>query len=141
MTRDEMRARIERQHEIWKRGDLDAIPGVDTVAFVAQMPKGWGSAEARNGHDGIRRALERGRQGFPDWHEHIEAMAIEGDTAAVGDHSTGTHPATFGARPASGHRLRVDELSIFRIAGGRAADQWCLNDDLAFDKLLRGESL
>lgn len=40
MTWDEMRARIERQHEIWKRGDLNAIPGVDTVAFVAQMPKG-----------------------------------------------------------------------------------------------------
>ena len=30
--------------------------------------------------------------------------------------------------------MRVDEISIFRIEDGRIAEQWCLNDDLAFFK-------
>ena len=141
MTRDETRALIERLHEIWNSGDLDAIHEVYAADFVAHMPKGWGAAEARNSHDGIRRAIERLRLGFPDWHEHIEDIVIEGDKAAVRYYSTGTHLGPFGTRPASGHRLRVDELSIFRIADGRVAEQWCLNDDLAFDKQLRGETL
>ncbi len=38
---------------------------------------------------------------------------------------------------AAGARIRVDEISIFRIEAGRIAEQWCLNDDLAFDKQLR----
>ncbi len=141
MTRDETRALIERLHEVWNNGDLEAIPEVYAADFVAHMPKGWGPSEGRNGHDGIRRAIEHLRRGFPDWHEHIEDLVIEGDKAAVRYHSTGTHLGTFGTRPASGHRLRIDELSIFRIAGGRVAEQWCLNDDLAFDKQLRGETL
>ena len=141
MTRDETRALIERLHDIWNNGDLEAIPAVYAADFVAHMPKGWGPAEARDGHDGIRRAIERLRRGFPDWHEHVEDIVIEGDKVAVRYYSTGTHLGPFGTRPASGHRLRVDELSIFRIAGGRVAEQWCLNDDLAFDNQLRGERL
>ena len=34
----------------------------------------------------------------------------------------------------TGRAINVDEISIFRIENGRVAEQWCLNDDLAFDK-------
>ena len=55
--------------------------------------------------------MSRIRASFPDWREEVD-------------------------RPPSGARVRVDELSIFRIADGRIAEQWCLNDDLAFFKQL-----
>ena len=42
MTWDEMRARIERQHEIWKRGDLDWVR-----AMVAQSKENAAKARAR----------------------------------------------------------------------------------------------
>ena len=45
----------------------------------------------------------------------------------------------FGGRPTSGHKIDIDEPSIFRIQDGRVAGQWCLNDDLAFGRQLRGE--
>lgn len=141
MTRDETRALIERLHEIWSSGDVDAIPEVYAADFAAHMPKGWGPSESRDGHDGIRRAIERLRKAFPDWREHIEDIVIEGDKAAVRYYSTGTQLGPFGKLAATGRQLRVDELSIFRIAGGRVAEQWCLNDDLVFDKQLRGEKL
>ncbi|SRR5216683_6284810 len=141
MTRDETRALIERLHEIWSTGDVGAIPEVYAADFVAHMPKGWGPSESRDGHDGVRRSIERLRKGFPDWREHIEDIVIEGDKVAVRYYSTGTQLGGFGKRTATGRRLRVDELSIFRVAGGHVAEQWCLNDDLAFDKQLRGEKL
>lgn len=141
MSRDEARALIERLHEIWSAGDVAAIADVYAPGFVAHMPKGWGKGESRDGHDGIRRAIERLRAGFPDWREHIDDLVIEGDKVAVRYHSTGTHLGTFGGRAATGRHLTVDELSIFRIENGRVVEQWCLNDDLAFDKQLDGESL
>jgi len=141
MTREESRKLIERLHEIWSIGDLDAIPEVYTADFVAHMPKGWGKEESRDGHDGIRRAIERLRAGFPDWREHVEDIVIDDDKVAVRYYSTGTHLGTFGTRAPTGRHLKVDELSIFRIENGRVAEQWCLNDDLAFGKQMRGESL
>lgn len=141
MTRTETRALIERLHEIWNTGDLAAIPDVFASDFVAHMPKGWGKTDSRDGHDGIGRAIARLRSGFPDWHEHVEDVVIDGDKVAVRYFSTGTHLGNFEGRPPTGRRLRVDELSIFRIANGRVAEQWCINDDLAYGKQLRGESL
>jgi predicted ester cyclase len=58
---------------------------------------------------------------------------------AVRYRSTGTNSGVFGGRPPTGRRIAVDELSIFRIADGRIAEQWCLVDDTAFGKQLRGE--
>jgi predicted ester cyclase len=141
MTRQETRTLIERLHEIWSVGDLASIPDVYGSDFVAHMPKGWGETQSRDGHDGIRRAIVRLRAAFPDWCEHIEDILIDGDKAAVRYFSTGTHFGVFGGREPTGRRVSVDELSIFRVANGRVVEQWCLNDDLAFGKQIRGENL
>ena len=140
MTRQEKQALIERLHDIWSTSDTPSIHEVYAENFVAHMPKGWGVAPSRDGHDGIRRAIERLRMGFPDWREHIDDMVIDEDRVAVRYHSTGTHLGAFAGMHASGRRVEVDELSIFRIKDGRVVEQWCLNDDLGFGKQLRGES-
>jgi|tagenome__1003787_1003787.scaffolds.fasta_scaffold20239368_2 predicted ester cyclase len=141
MTRDETRALIVRLHEIWSDGNVAAVPDIYAPDFVAHMPKGWGEEESRDGHDGIRRAIERLRAGFPDWCEHVQDILIDGDKAAVRYYSTGTNLGSFSGRAPTGRRIEVDELSIFRVANGRVAEQWCLNDDLAFGKQMRGENL
>lgn len=141
MTRQEKQALIERLHDIWSTGDIGSIHEVYAEDFVAHMPKGWGAAPPRDGHDGIRRAIERLRAGFPDWREHIDDVVIDADKVAVRYHSTGTHLGAFAGLAASGRRIAVDELSIFRIKDGRVVEQWCLNDDLAFAKQIRGEPL
>jgi predicted ester cyclase len=141
MTRDETRALIVRLHEIWSDGNVGAIPEIYAADFVAHMPKGWGESESRNGRDGIRRAIERLRTGFPDWRERVQDILIDGDKVAVHYYSTGTNGGSFGGRAATGRKIKVDELSIFRITDGRVAEQWCLNDDLAFGKQMHGESL
>jgi predicted ester cyclase len=139
MTRDEKRILIERLHEIWNTGHLELIPEVYAAEFVAHFPKGWGETASRDGHAGIHGAIERLRVGFPDWHEEIQDMVIDGDKVAVRYHSSGTHLGPFEGRQPTGRKISVDELSIFRIADGRVAEQWCLVDDLSFGKQFRGE--
>lgn len=81
---------IERLHDIWSTGDTRSIHEVYAESFVAHMPKGWRPAPSRDGHDGIRRAIERLRSGFPDWREHIDDIVVDEDRVAVRYHSTGT---------------------------------------------------
>jgi predicted ester cyclase len=139
MTRDDKKALVERLHEILNSGRLELIPEVYSSDFVAHFPKGWSETVSRDGHAGIRAAIERLRAGFPDWHEQIQDIIIDGDKVAVRYPSTGTNTGMLADRLATGRRISVDELSIFRIANGRVAEQWCLIDDLAFGKQLRGE--
>lgn len=128
---------MRRLHDIWSSGDVAAIPEVYSPGFVAHMPKGWGEPPGhRDGHDGVARAVSRIRASFPDWREEVEDVVFEGDRIVVRYVSTGTQRGAFLDRPPSGARVRVDEISIFRIADGRIAEQWCLNDDLAFFKQL-----
>ncbi len=68
-------------------------------------------------------------------------MVIDGDRVALRYHSAGTHLGTFGKRAPTGRAINVDEISIFRIENGLVAEQWCLNDDLAFDKQIDGKGL
>ncbi|MBS0530791.1 MAG: hypothetical protein JSS22_15585 [Proteobacteria bacterium] len=53
MTRQETQALIERLHPIWSTGDIRSADKVYAESFVAHMPKGWGPAPSRDGHDGI----------------------------------------------------------------------------------------
>jgi steroid delta-isomerase-like uncharacterized protein len=128
MTREEKQQVVERLHALWNSGDLAAIPGVYTPDFVAHMPKGWDVSEFR-GHAGVRQAVQRIRSAFPDWHETIVDMIIEGDRVVSRYISRGTHQGPFLGLEPTGKRVEVDEISIYRIAGGKIAEQWCLADD------------
>ena len=134
-----MQRLIEDVHGLWSGGDVAEVPRLYTPGFIAHMPKGWGAgAPRRDGHAGITAAILRLRAAFPDWKEDIEDLVIEGDRAAVRYVSTATHTgAPFLGVTAAGARIRVDEMSIFRAEAGRVAEQWCLNDDLAFAAQLR----
>lgn len=60
-------------------------------------------------------------------------MIFEGERIVVRDGSTGTQAGRSLHRPPSGARVRVDEISIVRIAA-----QWCLDDAPAYFKQLGG---
>src|SRR5260370_27669289 len=91
MTRQEKQALIQRLHDIWSTGDTRSIHEVYAENFVAHMPKGWGAVPSRDGHDGIRRAIERLRVGLPDWREDAFGDVILHKQEDV-DISTHHHP-------------------------------------------------
>jgi predicted ester cyclase len=80
------------------------------------------------GHSGVRDAIERVRGAFPDWTETVEDIIIEGDKAVTRYVSTGVHKGPFFDLAPTGERVRLNEISIFRVQNGLVAEQWCLTD-------------
>ena len=104
---------VKALHRIWNTGDLALIDSVYALDFLAHWPASSEVPE-RRGIEGIRFGVMRIRTAFPDWHEQV--LDVFG--------------AFWGIEP-TGRRIEIQEISIFRIADGRIAEQWCMFDDLA----------
>ncbi len=59
---------------------------------------------------------------FPDFHITAEDTVAEGDRVALRYNFTGTNKGPLGAIPASGNRVTVSGMVIFRLAGGKVAE-------------------
>jgi predicted ester cyclase len=69
--------------------------------------------------------------GLPDLRVTIEELVAEGDKVAVRRSYAGTHRGELLGIPATGKQVRLGGISIFRLAGGRIAEQWEQLDRLA----------
>ena len=121
---------IHGLHETWNTGNLDLIDRVYAPDFLAHWPASSEVPE-RRGIDGIRFGVTRIRTAFPDWHERVPDVFGSGVRVASRYVSTGTHRGAFWSIEATGRRVEIEEISIFRIAGDRVAEQWCMFDELA----------
>lgn len=120
----------EALHELWSTGNLDLVDRVYAPDFVAHWPPSSEVPE-RRGTEGIRFGVERIRTAFPDWHEHVLDIFGSGDRVTSRYVSTGTHRGNFWGIPATGRRVEIHEISIYRCADGRIVEQWCMFDELA----------
>ena len=126
----EKKGLINQLHHIWNSGDVQAIPEVYSPNIVVHWPKGF-AVNASHGFDGIRQAIQNVRSAFPDWHEAVADMIIGDDRVVTRYTSTGTHLGSYAGVSPTGHRMELDEISIFRIEAGRVVEQWCLSDDIS----------
>lgn len=133
--RKSMRHTIKALHALWDSGDVARIPEIYSENFVAHMPKGWERSEFV-GHSGVAEALQRIRNAFPDWHEEIADLILSKNRAVTRYVSTGTHRGRFIGLEATGRKITIDEISIYRFEEGLVAEQWCLTDDLSLAKQL-----
>lgn len=67
---------------------------------------------------------------FPDFHATIEDMVAEGDKVVVRVTATGTHQGDFMGIPATGKPFKYQEIHIARIADGKMAEHWGVEDTL-----------
>ena len=135
-TRADSIEAIERQHtEIWSKGNLGVIAEIYTEDFVGHFPGG----RLVNGHDGIQSTVESHRQAFPDWHEDVIRILVDGHFAVSQFRSSGTHQGEFLGHPASGNRIEITETCIYRMVDGRIAEQWVYPDIASMQTQLSSE--
>lgn len=65
-------------------------------------------------------------------HWQIEEIFSSGDRVVVRWTGSGTHVAEVNGIPATGKKVRVDAISIHRMAGGKIAETWEVWDTLGF---------
>ncbi len=116
MSTEENKALVRReQEELWNHtGALDA-------AHELFAP---GQAEA------ARQEAADFRQGFPDVVSVIEDLIAEGDMVAARWSSRATHLGEYAGVSPTGNEVEFTGISVYRIAGGRIAESWTVEDEL-----------
>jgi steroid delta-isomerase-like uncharacterized protein len=130
---DDAQATVLRHHDIiWSRGNIDAVDELYAADFVGHHPGGadW------VGRDAVKLVVRATRAAFPDFHESVEDVVVQGDRVVTRFVASGTHLGALAGSQPTGRRVAVDEMAIFRVTDGRIAEKWGQVDRLGmFQKL------
>ena len=67
---------------------------------------------------------------FPDWRVEIEEIVAEGNSVAVRWAGEVTHEGPFHGIPATGKRLSVSGINVYKVDGGVISEEWEQMDSL-----------
>lgn len=110
--------------DVLSQGKWDVSERIHAPAFVARAGKRTESrAEDLESAKGWRSAI-------PDLKVTVEQMVAEGNLVAVRWTGRGTNTGTGNGLEATGKRLEIEGMTIFRIEGGQIAEEWNTIDEL-----------
>ncbi|MFT5116106.1 MAG: steroid delta-isomerase-like uncharacterized protein [Parasphingorhabdus sp.] len=128
MNRERMQAVVEKLHAIWNTGDVSLVPEVYASDFVVHWLSHVPPQESY-GWEGVIEAIEATRVKFPDWHEDVVDIMIDGNRVVTRYESTGTHKGEYKGVAPTGRKIELQEVSIYRIEDGLIAEQWCADNE------------
>lgn len=118
-------ALVRAGFEDFNAGDLDACVARLTPDFVinlAELP------DPLHGPSAWRQGAELMRHAFPDLEAQVQDIFAAEDRVAVRLIFRGTHTGEFLGVPASGRGIRYVSHELYRVAGGRLAEEWICSD-------------
>jgi steroid delta-isomerase-like uncharacterized protein len=83
-----------------------------------------------NGLESFRQLIGGFLSAFPDQGVELHDLVAEGDRVAVRHTHYGSHGGDFMGMPPTGRQFRVDGIEMFRIADGKVAEFWHMDDFL-----------
>jgi steroid delta-isomerase-like uncharacterized protein len=105
------------------------------VALVAPDLKNHAAIPEAQGAAGLRTILGKILRAMPDARWTCEDMIAESDRVVCRMTMRGTHtgPLEFARLPleATGKRVEVEQIHVYRIAAGKVVEHWAARDDLA----------
>lgn len=113
--------------EVLSDGNMAVVDEIIDPNFGLHLP---GSQEPLRGTEGLKRAAEGFRSGFPDRRMLVEDIICEGDKVAVRVTQQGTHQGIFQGINPTGKQVNVTAIAIFRVADGKIAEEWLSSDRL-----------
>jgi steroid delta-isomerase-like uncharacterized protein len=128
MAADETRTLVGRYLELFNSDALEAVG--DLVAVDYLLHGAAGAAIDVQGVDGFKRRVAGLRAAFPDYHATVDAVIVEGDTAAVRYSGQGTHKGPFRGLTPTSKQISYSGMFFLRIAANRIAEEWLCWDAL-----------
>jgi steroid delta-isomerase-like uncharacterized protein len=126
-TDNEEWARRRLVDEVWNRGNVDSVDGVFAPDFVGHDPN---RPEIRGGADAVKASVRTFHTAFPDLSISVDDLFAAGDRIVWRYTLRGTHRARFLGVEATGRKIEVTGISIFRRAGGLLREGWIEFDGL-----------
>ena len=119
-------AQLQRDMETTRRWFTDGWLGADLVD--ATFDPALTTNGAPVGLAGPSANIAARLAGFPDLDTKIMTLAGSGDTVTVQVRWTGTHLGPYGGVAATGKRVDVRVISIWRFAKGKVVENWTIQD-------------
>ncbi|PKP26482.1 MAG: hypothetical protein CVU03_02790 [Bacteroidetes bacterium HGW-Bacteroidetes-2] len=119
------KAVVLEYHKVWNEGKVDNLDDILTSDFVCH----YLTSIEWTGIEEAKQAISDWRAIFPDWHEEIVDIIQENDKVVTRYKATATHTKTYEGIDATGAKIEIYEVSIYRIHNGKIAEQWCFPDD------------
>jgi steroid delta-isomerase-like uncharacterized protein len=124
---EENKAIVRRVYEIVSTGDFErAAEIVDQDAPDNELLPDDPPAKLI---DTFKETFAEAREGFPDLGITIEDVMAEGDRVAARVVMRGTHRGEFQGITATGKRVEVRAIDMFRISNGKIVEHWGHADD------------
>lgn len=80
-------------------------------------------------------------QAFPDYHWELQHLIIQANWLSARFTDTGTHRGLFLGAPASGKKIRVFELALYRFEQDKIAEVWVTADNISLLNQISSTSL
>jgi steroid delta-isomerase-like uncharacterized protein len=115
--------RYRQAHEQNDMAALDEIVAADLISH-SHLPN------VPAGREGGKMVHQGSLAAFPDGQTTTDDLIAEGDKVVERFTFAGTQKGDFMGIPASGKRVTVTGMSVFRIANGKIVEHWGENDGL-----------
>ncbi len=117
-----VREYIER---VWNRNEPGALEALTAPGFEYQL----GGQPPRD-RQALGALVAMTHAAFPDWRVQVLQLVAEGEAVAVRWAGEVTHTGDFRGIAATGRRVRVSGINLYRVAGGRIEAEWEQMDSL-----------
>ena len=118
---------VEQNKSIIRRGFEEGINKNNLQVFVEVIGPTYVNHNMpipMPGPEGFKMLIGMFQAGFPDMHVVIEDVLGEGDKVATRGYFTGTHKGEFNGIPATGKKINVSYIDLWRIENGKAVENW-----------------
>lgn len=133
MPAEESRAVIRRAYEeIWNQRNVEVVDEIVAEDFLNYAAP----SDRQRGRQGLKDVVRMFESAFPDFRYEVEDVIAEGEKVVVRDVFRGTHEGDFLGIPATGNRVTMEAIHIYRLSGGRLAEHWVARDDLGMMRQL-----
>lgn len=112
-------------HKVWSGSEIGNLDEILTSDFVCH----YLTSEEWKGIEDAKKEITNWRTLFPDWKEEIVDVVQENDKVVTRYKATATHTKTYEGIDATGAKIEIYEVSIYRISNGKIAEQWAFPDD------------
>jgi len=114
---------------LWSDHDLDKADDYYAADFVAHYPS-VGMPPVVPGPEGVKELARSILGSFPDYHETVEDLVVDGDRVAVRLTLRGTNTGPLPDGSITGKPIEFTDMTIVRIADGKIVELWGLSDHL-----------
>lgn len=113
-----------RFDDAFNAGDTEAMAGLVAEDVVVNPPV----PGLASGRQALFDAISMYHSAFPDLHSSVEHVVAEGDLVVLHGIATGTNSGPLMGTPATGKTATFSYIDIYRIADGRIAEVWHVED-------------